>query len=101
MIFVSGQIPASASGEILSSDSSTIGERARQCIENLRAILVAAGSSLERTVRVGVFLTSMDSFAEVNAEYEKWFTHRPARTCVAVKQLPKGVDVEIECVALP
>jgi 2-iminobutanoate/2-iminopropanoate deaminase len=50
---------------------------------------------------VTVFLTSMGDFAEMNGEYEKWFTHKPARSCVAVKELPKGVPVEMECVALP
>lgn len=47
-----------------------------------------------------VFLTDMKDFAEMNTEYEKWFTHKPARTCVAVHQLPKGVPVEIEAIAL-
>lgn len=51
-------------------------------------------------MQVTVFLTSMDNFAEMNSVYEKYFTHKPARSCVAVKELPKGVPVEIECVAL-
>jgi len=51
--------------------------------------------------QVTVFLTSMGDFVEMNSEYEKWFTHKPARSCVAVKELPKGVPVEMECVALP
>ncbi len=51
--------------------------------------------------QVTVFLTSMADFGEMNGEYEKWFTHKPARSCVAVKELPKGVPVEMECVALP
>ena len=71
------------------------------CIKNLSAVLEAAGSSLSRVVKVNVFLTSMDNFAEMNATYEKFFTHKPARSCVAVYQLPKGVPVEIECIALP
>jgi 2-iminobutanoate/2-iminopropanoate deaminase len=50
---------------------------------------------------VQIFLTDMADFAEMNGEYEKWITHKPARSCVAVKQLPKGVNIEIECVALP
>ena len=70
------------------------------CIKNLSAILKAAGSDISKVVKVNVFLTTMDSFAEMNVTYEKWFTHKPARTCVAVYQLPKGVPVEIECVAL-
>ena len=52
-------------------------------------------------VKVQVFLTDMKDFAEMNAEYEKWFTSKPARSCVAVHQLPKGVNVEIECIAVP
>ncbi len=48
-----------------------------------------------------MFLTSMNDFAEMNSTYEKWFAHKPARSCVAVSQLPLGVPVEIECIALP
>jgi 2-iminobutanoate/2-iminopropanoate deaminase len=70
------------------------------CITNLSAVLTAAGSSIEKIVKVNVFLTSMDDFAEMNGVYEKFFKHKPARSCVAVFQLPKGVPVEIECVAL-
>lgn len=70
------------------------------CIKNLTAVLKEAGSGLEKVVKVNVFLTSMDSFAEMNGVYEKFFTHKPARSCVAVYQLPKGVEVEIECIAL-
>jgi len=71
-----------------------------QCIVNLSAVLAAAGSSLAKVVKVNVFITTMDDFAEMNATYEKFFTHKPARSCVAVKELPKGVPVEIECIAL-
>lgn len=71
------------------------------CINNLSAVLKAAGSDISKVVKVNVFLTTMDSFAEMNATYEKHFTHKPARSCVAVFQLPKGVPVEIECIALP
>jgi 2-iminobutanoate/2-iminopropanoate deaminase len=70
------------------------------CIQNLSAILKAAGSDLSRVVKVNVFLTNMDNFAEMNGVYEKFFTHKPARSCVAVYQLPKGVPIEIECIAL-
>ncbi|MCJ1476323.1 hypothetical protein MMC13_004989 [Lambiella insularis] len=99
-IYVSGQIPASASGEVLPS-SASIAEKTAACIANIRAILSAAGSSMDKVVKVNVFLTDMANFTEMNGEYEKHFTGRPARSCVAVKQLPKGVDVEIECIALP
>lgn len=69
-------------------------------------MLAAAGSDLSRVVKTTVFLTDMRDFAEVNEEYVKHFgvgdgAVMPARTCVAVRQLPKGVEVEIECVALP
>lgn len=71
------------------------------CIQNLSAVLKAAGSDLSKVVKVSVFITNMDNFAEMNKVYEKYFTHKPARSCVAVYQLPKGVPVEIECIALP
>ncbi|MCJ1437401.1 hypothetical protein MMC27_006788 [Xylographa pallens] len=99
-VYVSGQIPATATGDVLPS-SASIAEKTAACIANIRAILAAAGSGMDKVVKVNVFLTDMAHFAEMNAEYEKHFTTRPARSCVAVKQLPKGVDVEIECIALP
>jgi len=98
LIFVSGQIPVTASGDLVEG---SIGEKTAACINNLKAILAASNSSLENVVKVNVFLTTMDNFDGMNAEYEKWFTTRPARSCIAVHQLPKGVDVEIECIALP
>ena len=70
------------------------------CIKNLSAVLTAAGSSLEKVVKVNIFLTTMDHFAEMNGVYEKFFKHKPARSCVAVYQLPKGVPIEMECIAL-
>jgi 2-iminobutanoate/2-iminopropanoate deaminase len=70
------------------------------CITNLSAVLKEAGSSLENTVKVNVFITDMAHFAEMNSVYEKFFTHKPARSCVAVHQLPKGALVEIEAIAL-
>ncbi|KAL8915864.1 MAG: hypothetical protein Q9172_006598 [Xanthocarpia lactea] len=83
----------------------TIAYKTSLCIANLKAILSAAGSDISRVVKTTVFLTDMKNFAEVNGEYEKHFGVRgapkPARSCVAVHQLPKGVEVEIECVALP
>ena len=78
-----------------------MGERTAACLKALSAVLTQAGSSLDRVVKVQIFLTDMKDFGDMNAEYEKWIKHKPARSCVAVKQLPKGVDIEIECVALP
>ncbi|KAI1455692.1 YjgF-like protein [Annulohypoxylon moriforme] len=97
-IYCSGQIPCDAQGNLVEG---TIGEKTASCISNLKAVLTAAGSSIEKVVKVNIFLADMSLFADMNVEYAKWFVHKPARSCVAVKQLPKGVDVEIECVALP
>jgi len=100
-IYCSGQIPCKADGTILTLADSSIGEMTELCIQNLSAVLKAAGSDLSKVVKVSVFITTMDNFVEMNKVYEKYFTHKPARSCVAVYQLPKGVPVEIECVALP
>ncbi|EMR71241.1 hypothetical protein MGN70_009622 [Eutypa lata] len=97
-IYCSGQIPCDSQGNLIEG---TIGEKTAACITNLKAVLTAAGSSLDRVVKVNIFLADMSLFADMNAEYEKWFTQKPARSCVAVKTLPKNVDVEIECIALP
>jgi 2-iminobutanoate/2-iminopropanoate deaminase len=97
-IYCSGQLPADAEGNIVEG---TIGERTQACLKALSAVLTEAGSSLDKIVKAQIFLTDMKDFVEMNAEYEKWIKHKPARSCVAVKQLPKGVDIEIECVALP
>ncbi|CZT03114.1 probable BRT1 protein, down-regulated by mating factor B [Rhynchosporium agropyri] len=99
-IYCSGQIPCDPSGNILTLETSTIGQMTEQCIKNLSAVLKEAGSDISKVVKVNVFITTMDNFAEMNATYEKFFTHKPARSCVAVYQLPKGVPVEIECIAL-
>ncbi|KAK0730524.1 YjgF/Yer057p/UK114 family [Lasiosphaeris hirsuta] len=97
-IYCSGQIPCDAAGNLVEG---TIQEKTATCIGNLQAVLEEAGSAIAKVVKVNVFLTDMVNFADMNEEYAKWFTHKPARSCVAVKQLPKGVDVEIECIALP
>jgi 2-iminobutanoate/2-iminopropanoate deaminase len=97
-IYCSGQIPCDAQGNLVEG---TIQEKTAACIGNLKAVLEEAGSEIAKVVKVNVFLTDMANFASMNEEYAKWFTHKPARSCVAVKQLPKGVDVEIECIALP
>ncbi|KAI5294002.1 hypothetical protein KEM52_004874 [Ascosphaera acerosa] len=96
-VFVSGCIPFNAQGEEVGT---TITEKTTQVCENVAAILKEAGSSMQKVVKVNVFLTDMADFGEVNAVYEKYFAHKPARSCVAVKQLPKNVPVEIECIAL-
>ncbi|KAI5862160.1 Endoribonuclease L-PSP-domain-containing protein [Durotheca rogersii] len=98
-IYCSGQIPSDADGNLVQG---SIGDKTAACLRNLKGVLAAAGSSLDRVVKVNIFLTDMEYFGEMNQTYEKWFvSHKPARSCVAVKQLPKGVEIEIECIALP
>lgn len=65
-------------------------------------VLKAAGTDMNKVVKTNIFLADMDDFARMNSVYEKWFTGdvKPARSCVAVKTLPKGVSVEMECIAL-
>ncbi|KAL6904379.1 mitochondrial matrix factor [Trichoderma evansii] len=97
-IYCSGQIPLTADGTLIEG---TIAEKTRKCCENLDVVLKQAGSSLSRVVKTTIFISDMAHFAEMNGEYEKFFSHKPARSCVAVKTLPKNVDVEIEAIALP
>ncbi|KAG6150730.1 hypothetical protein E4U37_005737 [Claviceps purpurea] len=97
-IYCSGQIPLTAEGTMVEG---SISEKTNQCCQNLEAVLKEAGSSIAKVVKCNIFLSSMDHFAEMNLTYEKWFAHKPARSCVAVKTLPKNVDVEIEAIALP
>ena len=74
-------------------------EQARQVMSNLAAVLDAAGSGFEKTVKTTCFLADMDDFAEFNAVYGEYFTGKPARSCVAVKTLPKGALCEVEVIA--
>ncbi|KAI9838882.1 MAG: hypothetical protein M1819_004090 [Sarea resinae] len=97
-IYVSGQIPFSPLAQPVGG---SIAVQTAAVIANIRAVLEAAGSNLDKVVKVNIFLADMGDFAAMNDEYVKHFTNKPARSCVAVKELPKGVPVEIECVALP
>ncbi|KAL2212348.1 protein HMF1 [Sarocladium strictum] len=97
-IYCSGQIPLTPDGTLIEG---TIGEKTKQCCQNMEAVLKEAGSSLSKVVKCTIFISDMAHFASMNEEYEKWFSHKPARSCVAVKTLPKNVDVEIEAIALP
>ncbi|MDR3554517.1 MAG: RidA family protein [Syntrophobacteraceae bacterium] len=98
-VFVSGQIPIDPrSGEIVSGG---FVDQARQSLENLKQILIASGVGLEKVVAVDVFVTDISQFAAFNQVYEEFFSaHKPARAVVEVKGLPKGVMVEIKCVAV-
>jgi len=97
MIFTSGQIALTPSGEFLNEDIKT---QTKQVCENLKAVLEAAGAKLENVVKTTIFLSDINDFAVVNEVYGGYFSHKPARSTVAVKELPKGAKVEIECVAV-
>ena len=98
MVFTSGQIPLDpATGAIAGT---TIEEQAHQVCRNLSAVLTAAGSDLTKVLKTTCFLSSMDDFASFNGVYAQHFTGKPARSCVAVKTLPKNVLVEVECIAV-
>ena len=96
-VFTSGQIPVDpASGAVPEG----IAAQAAQSCKNVGAILEAAGSDLTRVVKTTCFLADMGDFAAFNEVYARYFTSRPARSCVAVKDLPKGVLCEIEAIAV-
>lgn len=97
LVFTSGQIPIDpATGTI---EAATIEAQTEQVCKNIRAVLEAAGSSLDKVVKTVCFLSDMGDFAAFNEVYAKYFTSRPARSCVAVKTLPKNVLVEVDTVA--
>jgi 2-iminobutanoate/2-iminopropanoate deaminase len=99
LIFVSGQIPMdAATGEIISSD---VKAETKKVMENIGAILTEAGSDFDQIIKTSIFLTDMQSFAQVNEVYGSYFTTNfPARETVQVSALPKGVNVEISVIAL-
>jgi len=97
LIITSGQIPIDpATGAV---SAVTIEEQTEQVCKNLQAVLEAAGASLETVVKTTCFLADMGDFAAFNGVYAKYFTGKPARSCVAVKTLPKNVLVEVETIA--
>ena len=96
-LFASGQIPINpADGEI---DTQTIADQADVVCRNIGEILKEAGTDYEHVVKTTCFLAEMSDFAAFNAVYEKYFTGKPARSCVAVKQLPRNVLCEVEVIA--
>ena len=98
MVFTSGQIALRPDGTFLEGD---VEAQTTQVLENLQAVLKEAKSSLNRVVKTTIFLANMDDFASVNAVYGAFFgEHKPARSTVAVKTLPKNALVEIEAIAL-
>ena len=97
-VFASGQIPVDpATGEVAGDKIET---QAEQFIANIAAVLEEAGSSFDNVVKTTCFLADIADFGAFNGVYEKYFTSKPARSCVAVKQLPKNVLCEVEAIAV-
>lgn len=97
LVFTSGQIPADP--ETGSIEGTKISEQAERACKNVIAVLEAGGTTADKVIKTTCFLADMNDFSEFNAVYEKYFTGKPARSCVAVKTLPKNVLCEIEAVA--
>jgi len=97
LIFTSGQLPVNSETGEMPSD---IKEATKQSLENIKAILEEAGSSLDKVIKVVVFIKDMNDFAKVNEVYGTYFTENPpARSCIEVARLPKDAVIEIEAVA--
>ena len=97
LVFTSGQIPINP--ETGSIDAQGIVEQTEQVMHNLDAVLTEAGSSFEKAIKTTCVLSDMADFTAFNEVYAKYFTEKPARSCVAVKTLPKNVLVEVEVIA--
>ncbi|RLA65151.1 MAG: deaminase [Epsilonproteobacteria bacterium] len=98
MIYTSGQIALTAEGKMLEAD---IKIQTHQVMKNLSCVLDAAGAHLSDVIKTTIFLTDMDDFAKVNEIYAYYFSkHKPVRSTVAVKTLPKNALIEIDCIAL-
>ena len=99
LVFTSGQIALLPDGsdEVLQKG---VEEQTKQVLQNLKAVLEASGSSLQKVIKTTIFLANMEDFSVVNGIYEEFFgSHKPARSTVAVKELPKGALVEIDAIA--
>lgn len=97
LLFTSGQIPLSPeTGDIVGS---SIAEQAEQVMKNMKAVLESQGLSFDHVIKTTCFLADMADFATFNGIYAEYFTSKPARSCVAVKTLPKGVLCEVEAIA--
>ena len=98
-VFLSGQIALTADGKDYTDRP--VEEQCRIALTNLKAVLEASGSSLESVVKVTIFLIDMADFPIVNRVYSEFFSHHPpARACVAVSQLPRGANIELDCIAM-
>ncbi len=97
LVFTSGQIPVDPETSLIDGD--TIEQQTHRACKNVAALLKAAGSDIENVIKTVCFLSDIADFAAFNAVYAQYFTSAPARSCVAVKDIPKGALVEIEAVA--
>ena len=97
LVFTSGQIPINPETGIIVGEN--IAEQAEQVCKNISAVLEAAGSSVDKTVKTVCYLKNMEDFTAFNEVYSAYFVSRPARSCVSVKALPKEALVEIEAIA--
>ncbi|KIM03408.1 MAG: deaminase [Sulfurovum sp. AS07-7] len=98
MVYTSGQIALTPAGEMLEND---VELQAHQVLKNLSNVLEASGSSLDKVIKTTIFLADMDDFLKINAIYAEYFgEHKPSRSTVAVKTLPKNALIEIDCIAL-
>ena len=97
ILFTSGQIPINP--ETGNIEAQTITEQTEQVMKNLGAVLAEAGTSFEKAIKTTCFLANIGDFGAFNEVYAKYFTEKPARSCVAVKDLPKGVLCEVEVIA--
>ena len=98
VLYTSGQIPVNPETNAIAGN--TIEERAEQVMKNLGAVLAEAGTTFEKVVKTTCFIADMGDFAKFNEIYAKYFTEKPARSCVAVKTLPKNVLCEVEVIAV-
>lgn len=98
IVYTSGQIPcAPKTGDVVGNN---IAAQAEQAMKNMEAVLIEAGAGFENVIKTTCFLADMGDFAEFNSVYAKYFINKPARSCVAVKTLPKGVLCEVEAIAV-
>ena len=97
LVFTSGQIPLDPESGVMVGEN--IAEQTHRVCKNLKAVLEAAGASLESAIKTVCFLSDMNDFAAFNEVYATYFVNKPARSCVAVKTLPKGALVEVEVIA--
>lgn len=96
-LFVSGQIPLTTAGELVGND---IESQTKQVLENMKAVVEAAGSNMSNVIKVTIYIKDMKQFATINEIYGSYFSAPyPARACVEVSELPKGVDVEMDAIA--